>query len=246
MVLSQLPHLLTDVILYLLSKYVASFAGVQMKKFGFLILTFLLAQILLTGCSQEKVMDTDFIRLQNKVKDLEATLKQREEENVRLNQQMTDVQNSLNQQNEQITKLIEASQNIQTEKKHPVIIQDVKITSEKMDAKSRIFGPYNLNVTLYNATDRNISDSLSTILVGDHPTNAGEAPQIQQIVRKFELKPKESKIVTFTDLPVNDPAKRLNIIVKLLENTSVPDEEGVSGNTTWVVVPTIIFPPGHP
>lgn len=214
-----------------------------MKKFSFIIFTFLLVQILLTGCSQEKVMDTDFIRLQNKVKDMETALKQREEENVRFNQKMTDLEQSLKQQNEQITKLIEASQNIQTEKKHPVVIQDVKITSEKMDALGRIFGPYNLNVTIYNGTDRNITDNLTAILATDHPTIAGEDPQIQQIVRKFELKPKESKIVTFADLPVNDPSKRLNIILKLLENTSVPVEEGVSGQTTWVVIPTIIFPP---
>lgn len=216
-----------------------------MKKFGFIILTFFLVQILLTGCSQEKVMDTDFIRLQNKVKDLETALKQREEENVRLNQKMMNVEESLKQQNEQITKLIEASQSIQTEKKHPVVIQDVKITSEKMDSLGRIFGPYNLNVTLYNGTDRNIKDSLTALLVADHPTNAGENPQIQQIVQKFELKPKESKIVTFSDLPANDPAKRLNVILKLLENTSVPVEEGVPGQTTWVVIPTIIFPPNN-
>lgn len=215
-----------------------------MKKKGF-ILTLLLTQLLLSGCSQEKVMDTEFIRLKNNVNDIQTSLKQREEESIRLNQKLTTLEETVMRQKEQISQLVSASDEVQSEQKHPVIIQDVKLTSEKMDAKGRVWGPYNLNVTLYNGTNHAVTDNLSALILTDDPVKSTNGPKMEQILQKFELGPKESKIVSFVDLPINHPAKRLNIVVKLLENTRSPENEGIPGKATWIVVPTVIFPPNN-
>lgn len=218
--------------------------GETMKKKRF-FLTLLLTQLLLTGCSQEKVMDTEFIRLKNNVKDIETALKQREEDSIRTNQKIITLEETVNRQKEQISQLISASHEVQSEQKHPVIIQDVKLTSEKMDANGRVWGPYNLNVTIYNGTNHSIKDNLSALILTDDPVKSTNTPKMEQIVQNFELGPKQSKIVSFVDLPINHPSKRLNIIVKLLETTRSPDNEGVLGKATWIVVPTIILPPNN-
>ena len=214
-----------------------------MKKKG-MILTFLLTQLLLvTGCTQEKVMDTEFIRLKNNVKDIEVALKKNEDESIRFNQKLTSLEETVKRQKEEIAQLVSASDKVQSEQRHPVIIQDVKVTSEQMDANGRVWGPYNLNVTLYNGTNHAISDSISALVLIDEAVKGSQAPKVEQKIQKFELGPKESKILSFTDLPINHPAKRLNVVVKLLENTRSPDNEGIIGKATWVVVPTVIFPP---
>jgi len=215
-----------------------------MKKKG-IILTLLFTQLLLSGCSQEKVMDTEFIRLQNNVKDIETALKQKEEESIRFNQKLTSLEETVQRQKEQIAQLISASNDVQSEQKHPVIIQDVKMTSKQMDANGRVWGPFNLNVTLYNGTNHAVSDSISALILTDDPVKPTNPPKMEQVVQKFELGPKQSKIVSFVDIPINHPAKRLNIVVKLLENTRSPDNVGIPGKATWIVVPTVIFPPNN-
>lgn len=215
-----------------------------MFKKGLLVTAFLAIQLIITGCAQEKVMDTEFIRLQNKVKDLETTLQQKEEQFGQLSQKVVDMENQLNAQKEQLSQWISSGQNAQTEERYPVIIQDVQLTSEKMDSEGRIWGNFNLVVTLYNGTEQPVSDSLSAILVEDHPDAISESPKTQNFVLKFDIKPKESKTITFTGLPINEPSKRLNVVVKLLEQTkSGSNGSGTLGKATWVVVPTVISEP---
>lgn len=213
-----------------------------MLKKGLIVTAFLAVPLLITGCTQEKVMDTELIRLQNKVKDLETTQKLKEDEYARVSQKVVQLEEQLNQHNEQITKLMDVA-SVENEGVFPVIIQDVKLTSEKMDAHGRIWGGFNLNVTLYNGTDQVITDRISAILIEDHPDKADEPPKVQNIVQSFEIKPKESKLITFTDLPINKPNKRLNVIVKLLEQTKSGTTAGIPGKATWVVVPTVVLPP---
>ncbi|MEW9669105.1 hypothetical protein [Ammoniphilus sp. 3BR4] len=213
-----------------------------MLKKGLIATAFLAVPLLLTGCAQEKVMDTELIRLQNKVKDLETTQKLKEDEYARVNQKVTQLEEQLNQHNEQISDLMDVA-SVQNGGVFPVIIQDVKLTSEKMDAQGRIWGEFDLNVTLYNGTDQLIADRISAILIEDHPDKPGDPPKVQNIVQSFEIKPKESKLITFTNLPINKPSKRLNVIVKLLEQTKSGAAVGVPGKATWVVVPTVVLPP---
>ncbi len=214
-----------------------------MLKKGLLVTAFLAVQLLITGCAQEKVMDTEFIRLQNKVKDLETAQKQRDDQLADMSQRMSNMENQLTSQAEQLGKLAENTKQgaSSTVEKFPVVIQDVKLTSEKMDAQGRIWGPFSLSVTVYNGTDRPITDNLSAIMMEDHPESRSETPKIQTFVQKFEIKPNESKVITFTNLPVNQPSKRLNVIVKLLEQTR--SEHGTPGKATWVMVPTVISAP---
>ncbi|WP_134699120.1 hypothetical protein [Ammoniphilus sp. YIM 78166] len=214
-----------------------------MLKKGLLVTAFLAMQLLITGCAQEKVMDTEFIRLQNKVKDLETAQKQRDDQLADMSQRMSTMETQLTSQADLLGKLAENTKQdaASSEVKFPVVIQDVKLTSEKMDAQGRIWGPFSLSVTLYNGTDRVIMDNLSAIMMEDHPESRSEIPKIQNYVQKFEIKPNESKVITFSNLPVNQPSKRLNVIVKLLEQTR--SEKGTPGKATWVVVPTVISEP---
>lgn len=213
-----------------------------MSKTRVFFLSLLMLPLWLTGCSQEKVIDTEFVRLKNHVDEIDLALKRREEEAIRLNQKITNLEETVNRQKEQISQLIAASPTASLEK-HPVIIQDVKITSENMDANGRVWGPYDLNITLYNGTNRPVADSVSALILTEDPTGGGKPPNVEQVVKKFKLEPHESKIVSLVDLPVNDPSKRINIIVKLLESAASPDREGVLGKATWTVVPTVIYPP---
>ncbi|RXT08111.1 hypothetical protein [Ammoniphilus sp. CFH 90114] len=214
-----------------------------MLKKGLIVTAFLAAQLLLAGCAQEKVMDTELIRLQNKVKDLETAQKLKEDESAQLTQKIMGLEEQIEKHNGQLATLLEASQAVKNEEIFPVIIQDVKLTSDKMDQHGRIWGGFNLNVTLYNGTDQPIEDSISAIIVEDHPEKLTEPPRVQNMVQKFEIKPKEAKIITFTDIPINEPSKRFNVIVKLLEQTKSGTTSGVPGKATWVVVPTVVFPP---
>lgn len=214
-----------------------------MLKKGLLVTAFLAVQLFIAGCAQEKVMDTEFIRLQNKVKDLENAQKQKDSQLAEMSQRMSNMESQLTSQAEQLGQLAENTKQdtISAEDKFPVVIQDVKITSEKMDAQGRIWGAFSLSVTLYNGTGRTITDNLSAIMMEDPPESLSEVPKIQNFVQRFEIKPNESKVITFANLPVNQPSKRLNVIVKLLEQTR--SEEGTTGKATWVVVPTVISAP---
>ncbi|HJV45527.1 MAG TPA: hypothetical protein VJ824_07355, partial [Bacillota bacterium] len=63
----------------------------------------------------------------------------------------------------------------------------------------------------------------------------------QSLNQKFEIKAKESKTLTFQDVPIGQPTGRMNVIVKLME--SVNSNGGVPGKATWVAIPNVIFPP---
>ncbi|RKD26812.1 hypothetical protein BEP19_16590 [Ammoniphilus oxalaticus] len=217
-----------------------------MKKLRLVFWTLLVTQLILTGCSQEKVMDTEFIRLKNNVKDIELALKQREDEAVHMSQKLTNLEETVKRQKEEISQLMAASPQAQSQDKHPVIIQDIQVTSEQMDANGRVWGPFDLNITLYNGTDHPIADSVSALIVSEDPLKNSHTPKVEQIVKRFEIGPKESKIVRLEQLPINHPTKRLNVVVKLLENTRAPNNAGVPGKATWVVIPTVIFPPDNP
>ncbi|MBP1933744.1 hypothetical protein [Ammoniphilus resinae] len=213
-----------------------------MRKIWLGFLTFLVVSTLLVGCGQEKVMDTDFIRLQNKVNDLENHQKQMEEERTLLNQKVTDMEESLNQQKEQLAKM-QGPTSENSEQLHPVVIQDVKLTSEKMDSLGRVWGPFNLNITLYNGTDHDISDYVNALVLKENTQTPTEAPNIKELGQRFEIKAKESKIITFSDIEIGDPSKRFNIVIKLLEQQPETGNIGVPGKVTWTEVPSIVFPP---
>lgn len=211
-----------------------------MKKLVSTVVAFFAVSAILTGCGQEKVIDTDFIRLQNKVKDIENAQKQKDDEMSKVNQKISDMQQTLKQQKDQIAALMNAK-DVKDAGMHPVIIQDVKISSEKMDAQGRVWGPFNLNVTLYNGTDHDISDTISALVLTDSGSDTAEAPKLQNLGSKFEIKAKESKTLTFQNVPIGQPTQRLNVVVKVMESTQ--STEGVPGKATWVAVPTVIFPP---
>ncbi|HJV46591.1 MAG TPA: hypothetical protein VJ824_12825 [Bacillota bacterium] len=212
-----------------------------MKKIVSTVIAFFaISSILLTGCGQEKVIDTDFVRMQNKVKDLENLQKQQTDDQSKMNQKITDIQQTLKQEKDQISALM-STKDVKDAGVHPVIIQDVKISSEKMDSQGRVWGPFNVNVTLYNGTDQDISDSLSTMILSDSPNDTSDSPKVQSLNQKFEIKAKESKTLTFQDVPIGQPTGRMNVIVKLME--SVNSNGGVPGKATWVAIPNVIFPP---
>jgi soluble cytochrome b562 len=216
-----------------------------MKKLWYSLVPILAFTLFLSGCGQEKVIDTDFIRLQNNVKDLQTTQKQKSDDLARLNQKVSDLQTALDQQKGQLQSLLSSAKEGRLEEIHPVVIRDVKITSDKMDSNGRVFGPFNINVTLYNGTDADVSDKIMAMVLMEHHDGASQDPQIQNLIQSFDIKSKESKTITFTNIPIDNPAKRLNVVLKLLESSPSPTTAGIPGKATWVIVPTVIFPPSQ-
>jgi uncharacterized coiled-coil protein SlyX len=216
------------------------------KKWSAFIIVILLG-LILSSCGQEKVIDTDFVRLQNKVKDLEATQQQKSDELSALNQSMTEMQKTLSEQNDQLNVLETRIGGGDAEQKHPVVIQDVHITSKNKDASGQIWGPFDLQITLYNASTKMISDKLVITLITDSGSLQGveDVPVIQNLIQKYEISPKESKLITVSAIPAGNPTHRLNIVVKLLEESSIPltPENAIAGKVTWTIVPTFIAPP---
>jgi hypothetical protein len=214
-----------------------------MKKCLVSLVPILALTLFLSGCGQEKVIDTDFIRLQNNVKDLQTTQKQKSDDLARLTQKVSDLQTTVDQQKGQIQSLLSSAKEGRQEEIHPVVIRDVKITSDKMDSTGRVFGPFNINVTLYNGTDADISDKIVAVVLMEHHDGASQDPQVTNLVQSFDIKAKESKTITFNNIPIDDPSKRLNVVLKMLESSPAPTTAGIPGKATWVVVPTVIFPP---
>jgi hypothetical protein len=199
-----------------------------MRRPRFIIALFLIISTLLTGCAQQKVIDTELIRTQNKLKDLEVAFKQRENQMIALEQKIADFGNMLQEQTNRLESVAELRK--KTENKYPVIIEHAVIKPEQPGKT-----PFNIHVTLYNGTDAPIKDNVLVFLIEDT-----QNPRAVSFIEAYEILPFQSKEIIFRNLSLADPAKRVNIIVKLLED--YPQKKGIEGKITWTIIPPLYTP----